>query len=147
MRIQRFTAITLLVACCGLGYAIGTPGWGQDAKPARPKPGTKEAQLKIFMRQKLEACHQILEGIATENGELIKSGADTLTELSAAEEWRVSNDVLYRQFSMEFQQTAKKLSEAAAKENFDEVTLKWISATLSCVDCHKFVRGMRIANQ
>lgn len=147
MSIARRFFVAAIVLACGVGYWVANPSWGQDAKAAKPKPGADDVQLRTFMRQKLEACHQILEGIATDNGPLVKSGADTLTELSNAEKWRVSNDVMYRQFSDEFQRTAKKLSAAADKGNFDDVTLKWIDATLKCVECHKFVRGMRIAQK
>lgn len=127
---------------CGLGLWLAVPNWAQEK--AKPNPDLK---LKAFMRQKLAACGEILEGVTTENAALIQSGAATLTELSKAEEWRVSNDVMYRQFSEEFQRNAKKLAEAAEKGNFDDVTLKWIDTTLSCVECHKFVRGIRIADK
>ena len=140
---------------CGVGLAaiiLGAAGWlsaggasqraaGQDAAAKR------DVELRAFMRKKLEACSEILEGITTEDAALVKSGATTLTTMSGAEKWRVSNDVMYKQFSEEFQRTATKLAAAADKGNFDDVTLKWIDATLTCVECHKFVRGMRLADR
>ena len=143
---SKIVMLVAVLAVCAIGGWAGLQGWSQEAQTVATKVQPGEVQLRNFMRQKLEACHQILEVIATDNMALVKSGAETLNKLSGAEEWRVSNDAMYRQFSAEFQQTARQLSAAAEKENFDEVTLKWISATLNCVDCHKFVRGMRIAN-
>uniref|UniRef100_A0A7C2P3Y0 Cytochrome C n=1 Tax=Schlesneria paludicola TaxID=360056 RepID=A0A7C2P3Y0_9PLAN len=130
-----------------LAVGLLSAGWfAQAAAQARAQEkAAKDADLRAFMRKKLDACSQILEGLTTENGPLAKAGADALTELSSAEKWRVSNDVVYKQFSEEFQRTAKKLADSAEKGNFDDVTLKWIDATLSCIECHKFVRGMRIA--
>lgn len=125
------------LAACWFGTTVVN---GQDA-------GRKDASVQKFMRQKLEACSQILEGITTEDAALVKAGANTLAAMSAAEKWRVSNDVMYKQFSEDFQRTANKLTAAAEKGNFDDVTLKWIDATLSCVECHKFVRGMRLADR
>lgn len=122
------------------GLWFTNSGLSQDKKPA-----TKDEELRTFMRKKLDACNQVLEGLVTEDGPMIAAGAKALNELSHAEKWRVSNDVIYRQFSEEFTRTTKKLQTAAEKENYDDVALKWIDTTLSCVECHKWVRGMRIA--
>ncbi len=134
-----FTIGMVGLVVCGLS------GW--LASQEKSKAPSKEDELRTFMRKKLDACNQILEGIVTEDGKMIVSGAKTLNELSSAEKWRVSNDVMYRQQSEEFQRATKKLIEAAEKERFDDVTLKWIDTTLSCVECHKWVRGMRIATK
>lgn len=140
IRSRQLVLASVMIAS-GLGLWWAAPNWAQD----KPKANA-DLQLKAFMRQKLAACSEILEGVTTENSALVKSGAATLTELSKAEQWRVSNDVMYRQYSEEFQRNAKKLADAAEKGNFDDVTLKWIDATLSCVECHKFVRGIRLAD-
>lgn len=140
---QRYGRLIIAAGIIGAGWLAGSTTVvsvsGQDAAKA-------DQGVRTFMRKKLEACSQILEGITTEDAALVKAGADTLATMSAAEKWRVSNDVLYKQFSEEFQRTARKLAASADKGNFDDVTLKWIDATLSCVECHKFVRGMRLAN-
>ena len=110
-----------------------------------------DAQLDLeqskFMRMKLEASEQILEGLTTEDAELIKKGAQKLVEMSSADKWKVNTDVMYRQFSGEFQRSAKNLLEAAEKENFDAAALKWIETTMKCLECHKFVRGARLAGK
>ncbi|MBS0201291.1 MAG: hypothetical protein JSS49_00220 [Planctomycetes bacterium] len=99
------------------------------------------------MRRKLDASNQILEGLLTEDTELITKGSASLMEMSGAELWQVRNDVMYKQYSAEFQQSAKKLMEAAKKDNFDSAALRWIDTTLKCIECHKYVRGARIATQ
>jgi hypothetical protein len=134
----------MTVGLMGL-VVCGFSGW--LASQEKGKAPNKEEELRLFMRKKLDACNQILEGIVTEDGPMVVAGAKTLNELSGAEKWRVSNDMLYRQQSDDFQRATKKLMEAAEKERFDDVTLKWIDTTLSCVECHKWVRGMRIAKQ
>ena len=55
------------------------------------------------------------------------------------------NNVMYRQFSGEFQRSAKSLLEAAEKGNYDAAALKWIDTTMKCIECHKYVRNMLIA--
>lgn len=135
--------VALFAALSSAAWTVGSVS-SQEKKSAPPN---RNVDLSEFMRKKLEASNQILEGLVMENADLVKKGAHTLTEMSSAEKWRVSTDVIYKQFSEEFQRTAKKLEEAAEKGNFDDVALKWIDATMSCVDCHKFVRGMRIATK
>jgi len=141
MRDARTGYGVVLLTAVVLGTWFVSAGISQEKKP------TKEDQLREFMRKKLDACNQVLEGLVTEDGKMVATGATTLHEMSNAEKWRVSNDLVYRQFSEEFHRSTKKLREAAEKENFDDVALKWIDTTMSCVECHKWVRGMRVAKQ
>ncbi len=141
MRDARIGYGVLVLAAVVVGLWLVSPGMSQEKKP------TKAEILREFMRKKLDACNQVLEGLVTEDGKMVAAGAKALNEMSSAEKWRVSNDVVYRQFSEEFQRSTKKLQQAAEKENFDDVALKWIDTTMSCVECHKWVRGMRVAGQ
>ena len=114
--------------------------------PSKPVLPPKDRELQAFMRKKLEASNQILEGLCTEDLELVKAGAEKLQQMSDAERWRVSNDVMYKQFSNEFRSITRQLVKAAEEDNVDRATLKWLDATVSCLDCHRFVRGMRIVD-
>lgn len=140
MRNSRIGLGVALATTLVAGMWLAAPGMSQEKQPLK-----KDEALRTFMRKKLEACDQVLEGLVTEDGPMVVAGAKALNELSSAEKWRVSNDLMYRQFSEEFTRTTKKLQAAAEKENFDDVALKWIDATMSCVECHKWVRGMRVA--
>jgi cytochrome c556 len=106
------------------------------AKAKAPKQ-----DLRDFMHQKLDASNKILEGLVTEDTELVRQGAQTLTEMSAAEKWKVSQNVMYLQFSKEFQRNAEKLVDAAKEKNLDRVALRWMDTTMSCIECHRFVRN------
>lgn len=120
----------------------------QEKPAAKKETGLKvDKNISDFMRKKLDASNQVLEGLVTEDAELLKKGADALAEMSKAEKWMVSKDVMYRQFSGEFQRAVEKLSEAAKDEKFDQASLRWIDSTMKCIECHKFVRGIRLAGQ
>lgn len=120
-----------------------------QSKSVDPKKSVPEAKEELdqakFMRKKLEASNAVLEGLVTENAQNIMQGARVLAEMSAAEQWQVKNDAMYRQFSSEFQRSATLLRDEAEKQNFDAAAVKWIDVTLKCIECHKFVRGLRIA--
>jgi hypothetical protein len=146
-------AIGAVLACtAGLwnaaseGQQPSKPTGDQTVRSEPPSPNSKDRKLKPFMRKKLGASNQILEGLCTDDLDLVVKGARELHQMSEAEQWRVSNDAVYRQFSTEFHQITKDLVQAAQEGKTDRALLKWLDATMSCVDCHQFVRGMRIAD-
>lgn len=98
-------------------------------------------ELRDFMHTKLDASNKILEGLVTEDTDMIREGAEVLTQMSAAEKWKVSENVMYLQFSKEFQRNAEKLVEAAKEKNIDRAALRWMDTTMSCIECHRFVRN------
>lgn len=147
LKVARIVAVMTTVGA--LALAVGL--WGprpvasQEKKPPKKPDAKLDLDQSEFMRKKLDASNQILEGLVTEDAGLISKGAKVLAEMSTAEKWQVQNNVMYRQFSTEFQQSAKKLVDAAEKENFDLAALRWIDTTMKCMECHKFVRGARLA--
>jgi hypothetical protein len=122
------------------------PKAAQEQQNPKSESGRDDLPLRDYMRKKLAASNQILEGLCTEDSELILQGARTLNEMSQSERWRVNNDPMYRQFSGDFREITQQLIEAAEKKNRDRAALKWMDATMSCIDCHSFVRGIRIAD-
>lgn len=146
------TRVTLAAGLIGIGSVVAFSAGDSNEPPvkqAQPSPvqeARRAGEQAVFMRGKVDASSQILEGLVTEDSDLIVKGARQLIEMSAAEQWQVRHDPVYKQHSREFQQSAKKLLESAEKENFDAVALKWIDTTLKCIECHKSVRGARIAN-
>lgn len=120
---------------------------GQQPAQERPEEDDQERKgLNHFMRLKLGASGKILEGLATEDFDLIKEGARKLNQMSTAEKWRVTNDPLYRNFSGDFQRVTRDLVDAAQDENLDKAALKWMDATMGCIECHRYARGIMIAS-
>ena len=126
-----------LVATAGLVFQ--TVRAGDDPKAAKAKLPKQE--LSDFMHRKLDALNKILEGLVTEDTDLVRVGAEVLAQMSAAEKWQVSNNVMYLQFSKEFQRNAEKLVDAAKEKNLDRAALRWMDTTMSCIECHRFVRN------
>ena len=121
---SKLTATLLAFAALGIAGFVFHGVQAEDAsKPKVEKPVNQE--LRAFMRTKLKASNQILEGLALEDSSLIEEGAKTLAEMSSVEKWRVSQDAMYRQFSTEFNRNANKLLEAAKERNIDRAALGW----------------------
>lgn len=131
----------MCVWCCGLVIAVmaGSVVWVSTASGKDPQT------LAAFMRKKLDASSKVLEGLTTEDAELITAGADTLLDMSKSEIWNVLTDEDYREFNRDFRRSVKQLKEAAEKDNFDNATLQWIDSVKACVECHKYVRAQRPA--
>ncbi len=147
----RISLIAVLGAVIAGGWLLSgssPEALSQTGPEKQPKAARREkTELQTFMRQKLAASNQILEGLCTEDLSQVAKAARQLHQMSAAEQWHVQNDVIYKQSSAEFQQITADLVKAADEKNLDRAVLKWMDATMSCVDCHRFVRGMRIADR
>ena len=116
-------------------------------KTETAKAPAKKPALQKFMRAKLDLSQGILEGLVTEDFATIEKNAKSLQVLSIAEEWNVSNDPIYVQHSKDFRQTVAQISKMAAAKNIDGASLSFVQMTLSCIECHRFVRNELIAQE
>jgi len=99
-----------------------------------------------FMRLKLDHSKNVLEGLALEDFDLIAKNAQDMSLLSLAASWQVLQTPEYLQQSNEFRRTADALTKAAQDENLDGAALAYVELTMKCVNCHKYVRGVRMAD-
>ncbi len=129
---MRRTICLALVLIAGLIFAL--PG---DTAPPN--------QVSDFMRLKLDHSQKVLEGIVLENFPLIEKQAQDLSLLSQAATWQVLQTPEYLQHSGEFRRAANALGEAARKKNIDGAALAYMEMTFKCVNCHKYVRDVRMA--
>src|SRR5262249_52962733 len=122
-------------------------GTKTDAKQDKnaEKALIKTPALSKFMRAKLGASQSVLEGLAIEDFDKITEGAKALEKLSAEERWRVTEDPLYSNHSSDFVRIAKKLRNQAEQKNLDGAALSYVQLTMSCIECHRFVRTVLIA--
>ena len=94
------------------------------------------------MRHKLVHSQKILEGLATEDFDLIAKHSQSVSLLSQESTWNVVQSMEYNQQSNEFRRAADAINAAAKKENLDAATLGYVNLTLQCVHCHKYVRNL-----
>jgi cytochrome c556 len=104
-------------------------------------------QVREFMRRKLTHSEQVLEGLATEDFKSIAQHAQQLSLLSQATTWQVLQTADYLDHSSEFRRAADRLTEAARKKNLDGAALAYVDMTMSCINCHKYVRETRAAGK
>ena len=135
---RRSTIYKLAVSTTCVAFA-GWLTWSASAQEKEKNP------VEVSMRQKLEACSKVLEGLAIEDKDLVHEGTTTLTALCKAEVWQVLTDSEYREHTQTFRSAIKRLDEAAQKSEFASAQLEWLDATKRCFDCHNHVRADRAA--
>ena len=100
---------------------------------------------KEFMRDKLELAQRVLEGITMEDYDLVIAKGTKLAAMTQDADWRMFENPDYDQQSKVFKRHVDTLIQAAKKKDLDGMTLAYVRVTMSCVDCHKVVRGKIMA--
>lgn len=132
---------TLCIVCL-LGGVLA--GGASFTSPAAEEVDDDEA-VKAFMHAKLDAAQKVLEGLVTERFGVIRQGADRMLVMSRSAEWHVHKTPAYAQHSAEFQNAAERVKKAAREEELDAASLAYLQLTMSCINCHKYARSIKIA--
>lgn len=136
----------VVVALLAIASLAGISWWhtadnarAADVKAKKPeKP--ELPPLAMFMRAKLAASEQVLDGIVSEDFDKIEKGAIRLQLITTAEEWKVSDDQNYLDQSAQFRRVLSRLKTQAQKKNLDGAALAYVEMTTSCIQCHKDIR-------
>jgi cytochrome c556 len=112
---------------------------GQTVVPGYVEGAVSER--KIFMRQKLAMVNRIVEGLTTEDFELVTKGGNELSELSESAAWASDGDPFYRHYSSNFEQAIGSLLTAADARSPEKVTFAYMHVMVSCTACHQHVRN------
>jgi cytochrome c556 len=107
--------------------------------------GQQRNELKDFMKVKLRQSQQVLEGLVLEDFGKIEKHSQEMSLLSLAATWQVFETPEYVEYSRKFRNAADALTDAARKKNLERATLAFNQMTTKCVECHKYVRGIRMA--
>jgi hypothetical protein len=107
--------------------------------------GEEDDKLAVLMKKKLEYSQLVLAGIALNDFDKVATGAQELTQVSKAAEFRVLKTPQYEVYSNDFRRSAESLAQAAKAKNIDAAALSYVEMTLTCVKCHKHVREVRMA--
>jgi hypothetical protein len=108
------------------------------AKPVSPR-------IRKFMRAKLSASQNVLEGLVTEDYGKIEKGAQTMLIMSKAADFQVFPTATYSQYAGEFRRSIERLRTMAKKKQLDSAALSYMHVTMTCVNCHKYVAKEKVA--
>jgi hypothetical protein len=136
----------IVIAACG--FAVG--GRAQsEAKPAEKGEGKPPVTTagKVLMRDKLAYANKALDGLAVENFAKIAESAEMMRIISRASSWYVIQTDEYARLSRNFQEQASDMERHAKDKNLDAASLDYMRITLTCVQCHKYMRELRSKNR
>jgi hypothetical protein len=105
------------------------------------EPPTK---VQALMKRKLDESQKLLAGIALNDFDEIAKHAQELIAISKEAEWKVINTPEYEMYSNDFRRIAGRLVKQAKDKNIDAAALSYVNLTLTCVECHKHVRAVRM---
>jgi hypothetical protein len=121
--------------------AVGT--WAVMAAFGQPKVGTN---TKEFMREKLGHSQKVLEALVLEDFFTLEQRSKKLSAMTQEAGWQAFQNPDYAQHSATFRRHANSLTRAAQEKDLDGATLAYVRLTMSCVDCHKHVRGKLVGS-
>ena len=102
--------------------------------------------LGELMREKLMHAETLVGAVVLGNhGQTAQSAAE-LVRLSEATTWSPLQTPQYLNQASQFRVAAQTLADEARARDIDGVSLAYMEMTLSCVQCHKHVRGARLGN-
>ena len=105
------------------------------------RPGLGE-----LMREKLDHAQALLGAVVLGNHAEVERAAGELVRLSEASTWSPLQTPQYLHHASDFRVAAQSLADEARARDIDGVSLAYMEMTLSCVQCHKHVRGARLGN-
>jgi hypothetical protein len=134
----------MVVALALLGV-MAVCGRSQTKKPLS-RADKKEPTLtsnQVLMRDKLTFANKALDGLALEDFAKIEESARMMRLISRAPSWHVLDSDEYTRMSKDFQEQAADLERHAKQKNLDAASLDYMRISLTCVQCHKYMRAAR----
>jgi hypothetical protein len=123
---KRSTSLAVLAAMGGIGL-LG----GAEQPPAKPK---------TLMQRKLDHAQRMLEGLAVEDYALIAQHARAMNDLGLLEKSRHAESMSYQTQLQVFRFANDELVRLAEEKNLEGALLAYTQMTISCVNCHKYLR-------
>lgn len=95
----------------------------------------------LYMRAKLASSQKVMEGLVTENFDLIREGATQMKRISEAAHWPKTVDEIYQHYSVAFRRQCDKLNQQADRKDLQAAHYTYLHMSTTCIDCHNYVRG------
>jgi hypothetical protein len=101
--------------------------------------------LGRLMRKKLDTSQKILEAVVTSRWADLEARSRELEALTNDPAWAVLKLPEYARYSTAFRDAARALHDAAVKRDLDATPQAYVTLTLSCVQCHRYLARNRVA--
>jgi hypothetical protein len=108
--------------------------------------GSQGPELNAVMREKLVHAQKILEAVVTSDWIGLETHSRELERLTSDQRWMVLKYPEYSRHSASFVASVRALHSAAAQRELEQTPKAYVNMTLQCVECHRYLARMRIAD-
>ena len=135
-----------------IGFAVAIATYCYCAAQESPPPKTRVVQVpahkpptsnQMLMRDKLTYATKALEGLSMEDYAKIAEAGNMMGMISRAASWHIIPTEQYARMSRNFQEQARDLERHAKEKNLDAASLDYMRISLTCVQCHDYIRDNR----
>ena len=137
----------LMAALVGFGVAIAAYFYCEAQESPPPKTRTVQVPAQkpptsnqMLMRDKLSYATKALEGLSMEDYDKIAEAGNMMGKISRAASWHIIPTEQYARMSKNFQEQARDLERHAMEKNLDAASMDYVRITLTCVQCHNYMR-------
>ena len=109
-------------------------------------PAQTQATGRV-MREKLTHSQRILEALMTSDFTLLERESAELEKVTQSPAWSVFKSPEYIRHSAAFLRASQDLTAAAKARDLDAADLHYMSLTLSCFQCHRYIKISRLATR
>ncbi len=102
-------------------------------------------RLARVMREKLSHSQVILAALVTSNWTELERHSLALQEATADPAWAVLTEPEYARQTVGFTRALDQLVDAAKRRDLEASPEAYVAMTMSCVQCHRYVAGRRLA--
>lgn len=137
---SKFIFSIAIMACGSLAHAESrlNDSSGKDKKPTSPRSGTQQ-----LMQEKLLSAQSLVRDLALEDHIGIIRDGEKLLMIAKAGSWYQTESEDYLRYYNNFREAVQFLVDSAKAKNIEGEAMGYIRVTLSCMQCHNFVRSGR----
>ena len=103
------------------------------------------ARTAAVMRTKLGHSQKILEALTTSNQTMLTRESEALTRIAASPVWSELRTRELRVYTDNFLKAVADLDASAKRRDLDTAAVNYNALTMSCYQCHKHIKDVRIA--
>jgi len=100
-----------------------------------------------LMREKLGHTQRLLEALTTSNFQMLEHESDSLARIPLMPGWMVLHSPEYRRYSEGFLRAVVDLNTSAKARDLDQAAMHFQSLTMSCYQCHRYMKNSRLAGE
>jgi hypothetical protein len=107
---------------------------------------SQTTRLQMVMREKLAHSEKLLDAVVTSNWAQMETHSLELQRLTRDPAWKVLTAPEYASQSAAFVRALDELLDAARHRDLEAAPLAYVTMTMRCVQCHRYVARMRTAS-